>query len=116
MDITWGDIESASEVDSELSQVRKAVVSDNCPDQLRRYELHRSSLRCIGSTVLKDDKDKIILLEILRGGRALETAHQDHLGILAMKRIIREYFWWPDISLIVELLTHLQDKSANTTS
>lgn len=99
MDISWNDIELASETDNELSLVREAMTSNKWSRSLRQYEPHRLDFRCMGSTVVKHDK--IVLPENLRY-RALESAHQGHLGIAAMKRIIREYFWWPGISDAVE--------------
>ena len=44
---------------------------------------------------------RIVLPEVLRND-VLKMAHQDHIGGAAMKRIMREYFWWPGMSSDVE--------------
>ncbi|XP_065092075.1 uncharacterized protein K02A2.6-like [Ochlerotatus camptorhynchus] len=41
--------------------------------------------------------DRIILPVALRR-RAIQSAHQGHVGIGSTKRILREYFWWPNMS------------------
>lgn len=99
MNISWKDIEQDSETDAELLEVREALASKTWPGHLRQYEQQRKYLRTMGPTIFKDDK--IVLPERLRL-RALEAAHQGHLGCAAMKRIIREYFWWPGIGKAVE--------------
>ncbi|XP_058827395.1 uncharacterized protein LOC131694724 [Topomyia yanbarensis] len=95
MVITWNEIEMASENDSELLSVREALMSNKWPADLRPYEAQKPNLRSLGSMVFKDDR--VILPNTLRR-KALESAHGGHIGEVAMKRVMREYFWWPRMS------------------
>lgn len=92
MDISLGEIEAAAEMDEELQQVIEALEYDEWPRDLRKYEAQKKSLHHLGSLVCKDDK--IILPASLRR-KAMESAHGGHVGEIAMKRIMREFFWWP---------------------
>ncbi|XP_062704265.1 uncharacterized protein K02A2.6-like [Aedes albopictus] len=92
MDITLADIEVAAEADDELKQVAEALVDDTWPTELRKYESQKKHLHSIGSMICKDEK--IVLPSSLRR-RAMESAHGGHIGEVAMKRIMREFFWWP---------------------
>lgn len=95
MNISWTDIQLASETDDELKAVKWAMISKKWPEHLRRYEIQENDLRILDPMVFKGDK--IILPKILRT-KALDIAHQGHIGIGATKRIMREYFWWPNMS------------------
>lgn len=95
MIITWDEIETMSENDSELLSVRKSVSSNKWPSELRAYEAQKNNLRCRGSMVFKDDR--VILPYSLRL-KALDSAHGGHIGEVAMKRVMREFFWWPRMS------------------
>lgn len=92
MDICLGDIEAAADEDEELKEVINALKYDKWPRALRKYEAQKNSLHHLGSLVCKDDR--IVLPSSLRR-RAMEAAHGGHVGQVAMKRIMREFFWWP---------------------
>lgn len=95
MIITWDEIETMSEEDSELQAVKEAVLVNKWPSELRAYEAQKHNLRCRGPMVFKDDR--VVLPYSLRL-KALNSAHGGHIGEVAMKRVMREYFWWPRMS------------------
>lgn len=95
MAITWDEIEATSEKDSELLSVREALASNKWPVDLKAYEAHKHDLRSHGSMVFKDDR---VILPYLLRKKALGSAHGGHIGEVAMKRVMREYFWWPRMS------------------
>lgn len=107
MNITWQDIQIESETDSELQSVREAIESGVWPNNLVRYEAQSRDLRVYGPMVFKEDK--VVLPSELQL-TAMEEAHQGHIGGPAMKRIIRDYFWWPGMSADIEKFV----KSCNT--
>lgn len=98
MEITWNEIESMSEGDKELQSVRQAIESTVWPSELRAYESQKKYLHVLGSLLFKDDR--VVLPHSLRI-RALNSAHGGHVGEIAMKRIMRAYFWWPNKSMEV---------------
>ncbi|XP_058827225.1 uncharacterized protein K02A2.6-like [Topomyia yanbarensis] len=95
MEITWSEIESHSEKDSELQLVRQALMSNNWPTELRCFEAQVKHLHVLGSLVCKDDR---VILPYLLREKALKSAHGGHVGEVAMKRIMRGFFWWPRMS------------------
>lgn len=95
MDISLADIECEADKDEELKQVIEALKYDDWPRVLRKYEAQRNSLHHLGSMLCKDDK--IVLPKSLRK-RAMVSAHGGHVGEVAMKRIMREFFWWPHMA------------------
>ncbi|XP_055621533.1 uncharacterized protein K02A2.6-like [Toxorhynchites rutilus septentrionalis] len=99
MDISLGEIEVAAELDEELIQLCKALKNDEWPRELRRYEAQKKHLHYLGTLVCKDDK--IVLPNSLRS-KAMESAHGGHVGEVAMKRIMREFFWWPRMAAETE--------------
>lgn len=64
-----------------------------------RYESQAKVLSIFGSLVFKNDQ--IVLPEALRQ-KAVQSAHQGHMGIGSTKRILREHFWWPGMSTSAE--------------
>lgn len=99
MEISWDDIEKHSEKDTELEKVRAALETGHWEHGLRRYESQAKELSVFGSSVFRSDK--IVLPEELRT-KAIESAHQGHMGIGSTKRILRDHFWWPGMSSEVE--------------
>lgn len=94
MDITWKDIDLASEEDVEIIGIQAAMKSGKWSKDLHRFEAHAKELRCLGPKVFKGER--LILPKLLRS-KALLTAHRGHIGCAAMKRILREFFWWPGL-------------------
>lgn len=95
MNITWEEIERESEADVELKLLHDALLTDNWPRDLRKYETQKKNLNTFGCLMFKGDR--IVLPSSLRI-KALQAAHGGHVGESAMKKIMREYFWWPRMS------------------
>lgn len=95
MELTWSEIEAASEDDDELQLVHKALVTKKWPNEIRPYEAQKKKLHSLGSLIFNDER--VILPRSLRG-KALNSAHGEHVGEVAMKRIMRQFFWWPKMS------------------
>lgn len=100
MNITLSEIERYAEEDVELVELRNALEFDYWPPELRKYEAQKKSLHYIGSLICKDGK--IVLPAQLRR-KALTSAHGGHVGEVAMKRIMREFFWWPKMAVETEI-------------
>lgn len=99
MNITWQDIEVESEKDDDLIEVRTAIKTGIWPKHLISYEAQLRDLRVLNPMLFKEDK--VVLPSSLRL-KAIEEAHKGHIGCPAMKRILREYFWWPGVNSDVE--------------
>lgn len=99
IEISWSEIEKHSERDTDLKKVRTSIETGYWEDGLRRYESQAKELSVFGSSVFKNDK--IVLPNALRT-KAIESAHQGHMGVGSTKRILREHFWWPGMSSAVE--------------
>ncbi|XP_055589592.1 uncharacterized protein K02A2.6-like [Uranotaenia lowii] len=96
MQLTWEDIEKASESDAEMHRIHQALRTNNWPKDLRKFEAQKKALYALGFLLFKGDR--AVLPQVLRS-KALAYAHGGHVGETAMKRIMREYFWWPGMSL-----------------
>ena len=87
------EIERASDVDEELSNVRKCVQTGQWHKlENKRYLLVRNELSVIGKLVLRGTR--IIVPSSLRE-RVLQLAHEGHPGIVSMKHRLRTKVWWP---------------------
>lgn len=100
MEITWSEIEVMTEKDIELQGVIEALSCKTWPKKLRSYEAQRKNLFCMGSLLFKNER--VVLPEKLRR-KAITSAHGGHVGEMATKRIMRQYFWWPKMSNEVAL-------------
>lgn len=99
MNITWQNIALESEKDVDLIEVRKAITSGIWPKHLVSYEAQLKDLRVSNQMLFKEDK---VVLPSNLHLKAIEEAHKGHIGCPAMKRILREFFWWPNMSSHVE--------------
>ncbi|XP_055584737.1 uncharacterized protein K02A2.6-like [Uranotaenia lowii] len=96
MSITWEEIERASESDTELQSLQRSLDSNKWPKELRKFEAQRNNIYRVGALLFKGDRS--ILPAELRV-KVLKYAHGGHVGESAMKRIMREFFWWPGMSV-----------------
>lgn len=99
IEFTWDVIELAAERDEELTQVREAIETGCWNKSQRRFESEAKNLRVLGALVFL--RDRVVLPYELRI-KALTSAHQGHMGGSSMKKILRNYFWWPGMAKQVE--------------
>ncbi|XP_062537716.1 uncharacterized protein LOC134206052 [Armigeres subalbatus] len=99
MEFTWDDIETEAERDAEQILIRESIRTNCWEKNLKRYESEAKNLRVLGALVFKNDR--VVLPYALRD-RAMRSAHQGHMGASSMKKILRNYFWWPCMSKHVE--------------
>lgn len=99
MELTWHHIESCSEIDEELQSVKEAIESGHWDSNLIKFEPHKKEIRFLGNLFFKNNK--VILPQSLRT-MAMKSAHEGHVGEMAMKRLMRDFFWWPGMSTAVE--------------
>lgn len=99
IEITWNEIECLSENDNELMEVRESIETGRWKKNLNRYESQAKELHVFGSLVFKGDK---FVIPMALRTRAIDSAHQGHMGIGSTKRILRSHFWWPGMSSAVE--------------
>ena len=87
------EIERASDVDKELSNLRKCVQTEIWDKrENKRYLLGRNELSVIGKLALRGTR--IIIPSSLRD-QVLHLAPEGRAGIVSMKRRLRTKVWWP---------------------
>lgn len=99
MELNWNEIEIEAEIDKEQNDIREALKSGSWNADYRAYECHAKYMRVLGALIFKEDR--AILPTKLRM-KAMELAHQGHLGVSSMKRILRNHFWWPSMNKEVQ--------------
>ncbi|XP_058817266.1 uncharacterized protein K02A2.6-like [Topomyia yanbarensis] len=99
MGMNWNEIELEAEKDKEQNEIRESLKQGIWKEELRAYECHAKYFRLMGALIFKDDR--VLLPHKLRS-RALELAHQGHMGAASMKRILRNHFWWPRLNAEVQ--------------
>ncbi|XP_055585407.1 uncharacterized protein LOC129738246 [Uranotaenia lowii] len=95
MDLTLQEIETETENDDELQLLKNNLRNNNWSIELKKYAAHKKNINNLGSLLYKDDR--IILPKSLHNA-ALLSSHGGHIGETAMKRIMREFFWWPGMA------------------
>ncbi|XP_058445471.1 uncharacterized protein K02A2.6-like [Malaya genurostris] len=94
LDFSWHEIETYAESDEEQQDVRQSLKTGVWKTEHRHYECQVKYLQTLGALIFK--MDRVVLPSKLRG-RALQIAHQGHMGAASMKRILRNHFWWPGL-------------------
>ena len=101
--ITPKDVEVASDNDSELCYIRKAIATgsfEHVPvDISKQYKPIFGELCVLGRLVLRGDR--IVIPRDLRQ-RIIELSHEGHLGIVSTKKNLRARVWWPGLDGQVE--------------
>ena len=99
--LTPRQIERATDLDSELVEVRKCLVHDNW-SQFTGNKLYRAlanELCFVGTIILRGNR--LVIPKSLRQ-QVLTLAHEGHLGIVGTKQNLRTKVWWPGIDAHVE--------------
>ncbi|XP_062542323.1 uncharacterized protein K02A2.6-like [Armigeres subalbatus] len=99
MEINWNQIETEAEVDKELNDIRESLKTSLWNTDHQAYECQAKYMRVLGALVFKEDR---VILPFKLRVRAMELAHQGHIGASSMKRILRNHFWWPGIGKEVQ--------------
>ncbi|KAL1021685.1 hypothetical protein UPYG_G00016520 [Umbra pygmaea] len=96
--LTTREVEEASATDPEIMEVRKAITNgifENC----KPYAPIANELCVVGYIVLRGTR--IVLPQNLHT-RAIELAHEGHLGIVGTKQHLRSKVWWPGMDKAAE--------------
>ena len=93
--LTVQQVELVSSNDTELDQVRSALLSDNWSNVPQSYRNVRSELSMCGQIVLRDTR---IVIPLELHAQILSLAHEGHQGIVKMKSRLRECVWWTGIA------------------
>lgn len=99
LEISLNDIESHAQDNEEIIRVKSSIETGFWETDLRRFECQSKELHVFGSLVYRNEQ--IVLPDTLRQ-KAIDAAHQGHVGVGSTKRILRDYFWWPRLSKDVE--------------
>ena len=100
--ITLSEIIDEAEKDATLKQVVKCIRDNDWSkrdDNLQPYYKVRSELTYKANIVLKGER--IVYPKALQK-RALELAHETHMGMVKTKSLLRDKCWWPGIDSEVE--------------
>ena len=90
--ITLEEIRTETARDPTLNGVVEAMKTQSWPSDLFRYQAFSKELGYIDGIVVREDR---IVLPLKLRRRALDIAHRGHPGIVAMRRNLRQYVWWP---------------------
>lgn len=102
--LTTKQIERDSDVDSELTEVRRCVQFGDW-SQFSGPKLYRvvaDELCRVGNVLLRGSR--IVIPKSLRA-QVIELAHEGHLGIVGTKQNLRSKVWWPGIEKEAEQFT-----------
>lgn len=91
----------ASVNDEEIRQVKKGIYEKEWNESLNNYKIFESELCFYGDILLRGNR--IVIPGKLRKG-VLDSAHEGHPGIVAMKGRLRSKVWWPRIDKDTENL------------
>lgn len=93
------EMEEESKNDQFISKVKNALYSDRWEEDLKRISLIKTELCFYGNILLRGTR--IVVPEKLQH-RTLQLAHSTHVGVDAMKQVLRTKVWWPDMDSMVK--------------
>ncbi|XP_055634002.1 uncharacterized protein K02A2.6-like [Toxorhynchites rutilus septentrionalis] len=99
--VTVQEIEKHTEQDTSLQELISVLDGAKWTGTVKCFKPFESELYRSGNILMRGNR--LIVPEALRS-RVLELAHETHLGIVSMKRRLRQKVWWPGIDKQVEML------------
>ncbi|XP_038106874.1 uncharacterized protein K02A2.6-like [Culex quinquefasciatus] len=99
--LTMGDIVNYTLKDEELAAVKKALISGQWTDAIKRYVPFRNELMAVNEIVVRGER--LVIPKNLRK-KVLEIAHIGHPGIERTKQRLRAKVWWPNLDKDAETL------------
>lgn len=103
MEMNWTEVELEAEIDNEQIDIRESLKCGSWKVEQQAYECHAKYMRVLGALIFKEDR---VVLPLSLRKKAMELAHQGHMGASSMKRILRNHFWWPGMNKDVQ--THIE--------
>lgn len=97
--MTTREIERASAVDEELTEVYHCWKTGNWSAAPSPYRLLRDEITVVGRLVMRGMR---IVVPVTLRERVLELAHEGHQGIVKTKDRLRSKVWWPNMNSMVE--------------
>lgn len=97
--LSLAEVERESGTDETTKDLLEAIRNNHWSSELAAYAPFRNELHSWRCLALRHEK--IIVPQALRH-KAIEIAHKGHVGMTAMKRILRERLWWPGVDRQVE--------------
>lgn len=92
--LTMGDIVNYTLKDEELVAVKKALISGQWTDAIKRYVPFRNELMAVNEIIVRGER--LVIPKNLRK-KVLEIAHIGHPGIERTKQRLRAKVWWPNL-------------------
>ncbi len=96
--LTTKEVEQILANDVELQRLKTAIQT-GCFDDCPAYRPIAGELCVTGQIILRGTR--IVLPQLLRG-RALQLAHEGHLGVIGTKQHLRTKVWWPGMDRAAE--------------
>ena len=93
------EIERESDVDAELSQLRKCIRTGEWDNAPSHYKVVRQELSTLGQLVLRGTR---LLIPSRLRKQVLDLGHEGHQGVVKTKQRLRTKVWWPGIDRQVE--------------
>lgn len=88
------DLEEEFGKDSELQAVSRDLETGHWGESTKSYHVFASELSQVGNVLLRGNR---LIIPVQLRQRALELAHEGHLGMSGMKSRMRCKVWWPKI-------------------
>ncbi|XP_046748852.1 uncharacterized protein K02A2.6-like [Diprion similis] len=95
----YEEIRTETKLDDEPNELRTSLQTNKWGKFQRRYELIQNELGIVDDIIVRGTR--IILPKSLTG-KALQLAHEGHIGMVGMKQRLRTKVWWATVNKDVE--------------